>query len=246
MKKTQFFFVLIAAFLSIVFLSIAWEFWLEDIILKALSIEHEVESLRMRLEYVISIILFVAISLIYPAFAGYKLIGEAEKQAEEIKRLSEEDYLTALYNRRKIHDVIEKEIIRSKRYDSAFSVILLDVDNFKTINDEYGHTIGDKVLVKFSKILRQTIRESDVAGRWGGEEFLIICPETTINGASSLAEKLRAEIEKSDFENVGNVTSSFGVASMKHDDSLQRLIQRADEVLYAAKNAGKNRVVTTA
>lgn len=245
MKKTQFFFVLLAALITVVFLSIVWEFWLEDIILSALYDKHEEESLVLRLEYVISITIFAAISLIFPAVVGNRLIENDEKHSEEIKRLSEEDYLTALFNRRKIHEVIESEIVRCKRYKGSFAVILLDIDNFKNINDNFGHNVGDKVLVQFSNILKQTIRESDIAGRWGGEEFIVICPETTINGALSLAEKLRNEIENSEFKIVSKVTSSFGVACMEHDDSLQSLFQRVDEVMYLAKQAGKNKVVGT-
>ena len=246
MKKSQFIFVLVATLISVVLLSTFWEFWLEKIVFEVFHHELAPESLKIRLEYVISITVFVIISLIIPAVIGFRLIADDEKLKEKIKRLSEEDYLTALYNRRKIHEIIENEIIRSNRYNSDFAVILMDIDNFKAINDTLGHNTGDKVLVRFAKILRKTIRESDIASRWGGEEFLIICPETTMAGALSLAEKLRSNVEKNGFKNVANVTASFGVAGIERGDSVKSLIHRADKVLYSAKNAGKNRVMSQA
>jgi len=243
MKKNQFIFVLVATLLTVILLSTVWEFWLENFIGNVFHDEDEVESLNVKLEYIISITIFVILSLIFPAVAGFKLIKNDEAMKEEIKRLSEEDYLTKLYNRRIIQEIIEKEIIRSNRYDSAFAIILMDIDDFKIINDTFGHNNGDKVLVQFSNTLKHTIREADIAGRWGGEEFLVICPETNIDGAISLAEKLRANIENSEFENAAHLTASFGVAGIRHGDNVKSLIQRADNFLYSAKEAGKNNVM---
>jgi diguanylate cyclase (GGDEF)-like protein len=242
MKKNQFIVVLITTLVSVIFLSTVWEFWLESFISGIFHDDHEIESLNVRLEYVISIMVFVSLSLIFPAIAGFKLIENDEKMQEEIKRLSEEDYLTKLYNRRKIHEIIETEIKRSRRYNSAFAVLLLDIDDFKMINDTFGHNAGDKVLIQFSSIIGQTVRESDIAGRWGGEEFLVICPETTTEGAISLAEKIRYNIENYTFEEAGNITASIGVAGAQHGDNVKSLIFRADEALYSSKKAGKNRV----
>jgi diguanylate cyclase (GGDEF)-like protein len=242
MKKNQFIVVLITTLVSVIFLSTIWEFWLESFIGGVFHDDHEIESLNVRLEYVISISIFVILSLIFPAMAGFKLIENDEKMQEEIKRLSEEDYLTKLYNRRKIHEIIETEIKRSRRYNSAFAVLLLDIDDFKMINDTFGHNAGDKVLIQFSSIIGQTVRESDIAGRWGGEEFLVICPETTTEGAISLAEKIRYNIENCTFEEAGNITASIGVAGAQHGDNVKSLIFRADEALYSSKKAGKNRV----
>jgi len=243
MKKTHFYLVLIATLVSVIILSSAWEFLFEDVVSTAIDGDHKPESLLERFEYVISITVFVAISLIVPAMIGFKLIDNHEKLTDEIKRLSEEDYLTKLNNRRKIHEVIENEISRSKRYNSTFAIILLDIDNFKITNDKFGHNTGDQLLIQISDIIRQTIRESDIASRWGGEEFLVFCPHTNIDGAFSLAEKLRNNIEKNEFEDVGYKTSSFGVAQIEHGDTVQSLIQRADEALYSAKNSGKNMVM---
>ena len=243
MKRTHFNLVLIATLVSVIILSSAWEFLFEDLFGMSIDAEHEEESLSKRLEYVISIAVFVAISLIFPAMVGYKLIDNHEQLTDKIKRLSEEDYLTKLHNRRKIHEILENEISRSKRYNSTFAVILLDIDNFKITNDQFGHNAGDQVLVQISDIIRKTIRESDIASRWGGEEFLVFCPHTNIDGAFSLAEKLRNNIEKNEFGGVGYKTSSFGVAQIEHADTVQSLIQRADEALYSAKNSGKNIVM---
>jgi len=242
MNKKQLTLVLFTTLLSVIFLSTAWEFWFEDFIGGVFHSERESESLSVRFEYVISISIFVALSLIIPALAGFKLIDNDDRMQAKIKRLSEEDYLTKLYNRRKTHETIESEIVRSKRYNSPFSLILLDIDDFKNINDSYGHNIGDGVLVRFSSIIRQTIRETDIAGRWGGEEFLVICPETTVDGASSLAEKLRSSIENSVFKGTAKITTSIGVTGTHHGDSVNRIINRADKALYSAKQAGKNRV----
>jgi diguanylate cyclase (GGDEF)-like protein len=242
MKKNQFIVVLIMTLVSVIFLSTFWEFWLESHLGGVFHEEHREENLSVKLEYVISITVFVSLSLIFPAIAGFKLIDNDKQMQQKIKRLSEEDYLTKLYNRRKIHEIIETEIKRSRRYSSDFAVLLLDIDNFKNINDTYGHNAGDKVLVEFSSIIKHTIRESDIASRWGGEEFLVICPETTADGAISLAEKIRHNIENRTFEKAGNITASIGVAGVQHDDNVKSLISRADQALYSSKHAGKNRV----
>ena len=245
MNKKQLTLVLFATLLSVIFLSTAWEFWFEDFVGGVFHSERESVSLSIRFEYVASITIFVALSLIFPAIAGFKLIDNDGRMQAKIKRLSEEDYLTKLYNRRKTHEAIENEIVRSKRYNSPFSLILLDIDDFKNINDSFGHNVGDEVLVRFSSIIRHTIRESDIAGRWGGEEFLVVCPETTVDGAKSLAEKLRNSVENSVFKGAGNITASIGVTGIHHGDSVNRIINRADKALYSAKQTGKNRVTVS-
>ena len=246
MNKSHFNIVLFATLLSAVVLSSAWEFVFEDLVGDAIGNQHRPESLALRLEYVISVTIFVALSLIFPAIVGHRLIDNQGALNDRIKRLSEEDYLTKLHNRRKIHELIENEIHRSKRYNSTFSVILLDIDNFKTTNDSFGHNTGDRVLVQIAEIIRKTIRESDIASRWGGEEFLVFCPHTRADGAFALAEKLRHNIEKNEFGEVGYKTASFGVTSIEHGDTVQSMISRADEALYSAKSAGKNMVIAAA
>lgn len=159
-----------------------------------------------------------------------------------IENLSIKDTLTNVYNRRKLDDLLTKEISFVQRYNIDFSIILMDVDFFKSINDNFGHLIGDKVLVEISKILVENTRKVDHVGRWGGEEFLIICPNSNSKEAKSVADKLREYIENFDFGIEQCVTASFGVSSFKTDDNIDDILNRADNALYLAKNSGRNQV----
>lgn len=161
---------------------------------------------------------------------------------EKLKRLAVTDKLTGLYNRIKLDEVLDSEIVRHVRFDGYFGIILLDIDHFKAVNDSYGHPIGDEVLISISHLLLSHIRKTDILGRWGGEEFLIICPGTDCKGAELLAEKLRYKIESYDFSQVPSCTASFGVSSIRENDDLKQLLSRADEALYAAKKSGRNQV----
>lgn len=152
------------------------------------------------------------------------------------------DALTGLNNRRKLDEVITEEIDRARRYSGTFSIILLDIDHFKKVNDTHGHLVGDEVLKRLARILAKGLRKTDVPGRWGGEEFLILLPQQRRDSAVSLAEKLRAAIAAAEFYEVGTVTSSFGVAELAPEDSAEQLIERADAALYRAKERGRNRV----
>ena len=122
------------------------------------------------------------------------------------------------------------------------SVILMDLDHFKLVNDTYGHQVGDQVLVAVANLLRQGSREIDVVGRWGGEEFLLICRDTDLTGATILAEKLCRLISDHTFTTVGKKTGSFGVACLRSTEDTDTLIARADSALYRAKHSGRNRV----
>ena len=136
---------------------------------------------------------------------------------------------------------LNEEILKAKRYNTPLSIIYFDIDHFKQINDTYGHKKGDFILKEVSKIILQNIRKTDIFGRWGGEEFIIILPFTDLENALILAEKLRKKIEEHDFDGI-NITISFGVTELKIDDNADTLINRADEALYKAKNKGRNRV----
>jgi diguanylate cyclase (GGDEF)-like protein len=129
----------------------------------------------------------------------------------------------------------------AERYEAPFSVIMLDIDDFKKINDTYGHDEGDAVLQKIAEILLTQSRESDIVGRWGGEEFLIICQQSRIDGALTVAEKICHAIEKEVFANNVTVTASFGVAEYSDKTKLS-VVVRADNALYKAKKEGKNKV----
>jgi diguanylate cyclase (GGDEF)-like protein len=172
--------------------------------------------------------------------------GELIEKNKQLETLSISDRLTGLYNRLKLDQVLEEELARNKRGSSGFSVILLDVDHFKSVNDTFGHQVGDQVLIVIAKILKEGIREVDVVGRWGGEEFLIVCSETDQEGARVLAEKMRAAIAACAFPVVGTKTSSFGVAALRAQETVDALIARADSALYRAKDGGRNCVEVSA
>ncbi|MCD4757485.1 MAG: diguanylate cyclase [Arcobacteraceae bacterium] len=153
------------------------------------------------------------------------------------------DFLTKLYNRRKFDSLIEYEIKQIQRYnDKDLSLILLDIDGFKYINDSYGHDVGDIILKDIAKIIKLSIRESDVSCRWGGEEFAICLSHTDINDSLLVAQKIRQTIESFTFTQELKITCSFGVSQLHSADTYIELFKRADEALYKAKNNGKNRV----
>jgi diguanylate cyclase (GGDEF)-like protein len=152
------------------------------------------------------------------------------------------DPLTGLHNRLKFDQELANEMARSDRYASPVSLILLDVDNFKKINDTHGHPVGDKVLIHLSRVVSGMIRDSDVFARWGGEEFVILAPGSDEQMAYQAAEKLRTAIGLAVFDEVGIVTCSFGVAQYADGDTMKSLIARADDALYRAKINGRNRV----
>jgi diguanylate cyclase (GGDEF)-like protein len=171
-----------------------------------------------------------------------QLVRELDDKNHALEILSVTDRLTGIANRRKMESALQAELLRAKRYGTSFSVIMLDVDHFKGVNDTYGHQAGDTVLVALGNILAHNARETDIPGRWGGEEFLILCPETGLEMAATLAERYRKEIERKEFMEVRHVTASFGVTESLPDDTLDTLLHRADEALYRAKSAGRNRV----
>jgi diguanylate cyclase (GGDEF)-like protein/PAS domain S-box-containing protein len=160
----------------------------------------------------------------------------------ELEQISITDRLTGLFNRRKLDDVLFQEMERVMRYDQNLSVILVDIDKFKSVNDLYGHLTGDIVLTAISGVLQHGVRKTDIPGRWGGEEFLVICPNTNLEGAMALAEHLRQMVAAYDFDVVGKKTCSFGVAQMAKDEPINSMIGRTDLALYRAKESGRNRV----
>ncbi len=157
------------------------------------------------------------------------------------------DPLTKLYNRRAIVEYAEREVERSKRYNHQFSIILLDIDDFKGINDTYGHTIGDIVLKQLAEIIKNEVRDIDRVGRYGGEEFIIVLPETRIENAKKLAERIRARILEKEFKISDykiSVTISAGISGFRtHGETFEEILQAADLALYQAKKKGKNQVV---
>ncbi|WDP90611.1 MAG: transporter substrate-binding domain-containing protein [Desulfobacter sp.] len=165
-----------------------------------------------------------------------------KEKTRELEYISTRDSLTGLYNRRYIEDAFEAERRRTLRYAHDLALIILDIDYFKAINDTYGHPVGDKVLISFSRLLKTNIRTSDIAGRWGGEEFLIICPETDLRNAVLMARGICGKISRTQFDAAGTQTASFGVTGFKTGDDIHAMISRADHALYLAKSNGRNRV----
>jgi diguanylate cyclase (GGDEF)-like protein len=167
-------------------------------------------------------------------------LGEANKG---LKHLSEVDNLTQIYNRMKLDHIIAEEIGKSYRYKTVFSLILLDIDYFKSINDTFGHLAGDDALVQIAAILKETVRESDVVGRCGGEEFLLVLPLTDRDQACILAERIRGKIQAHTFAKVQHLTCSFGVTSFCEGDDKDKMLLRADKAMYRAKELGRNQVM---
>lgn len=170
-------------------------------------------------------------------------IGVDITAKKELEKFASIDKLTGIYNRRMLDSFLQKEIEVSKRHKDNLSLIIIDIDFFKLVNDTYGHLVGDNVLKQLSKIISQNIRISDIFGRYGGEEFLIICTKTSENNAFILAEKLRKEIENFKFDRVGYKTISLGISSLTNNDDIELLFKKADEALYKAKNSGRNKTV---
>ena len=170
------------------------------------------------------------------------LINKLKEKNDELEVLYITDRLTGLYNRYKLDSVLSDEINRAKRYNSIFGIILIDIDYFKSVNDIFGHQIGDTVLVEISDILKENTRSTDTVGRWGGEEFLIIVPHTDEIKIKNIAENLRTTIESHVFKIVGKKTASFGVTIFRNKESIESMINRADEALYKVKKSGRNQV----
>lgn len=169
-------------------------------------------------------------------------LEELKKYTKKCEQLSITDGLTGIYNRKFMDTQLTHEIKRANRYKNDFCLILMDIDHFKEINDKHGHLFGDKVLIRCVSTLSQNIRSSDFLGRWGGEEFLILCPNLTLEDSFKVAEKLRSEISQINFHTDFQVTSSFGVAQYIDSDNSDQLINRVDKALYLAKDNGRNRV----
>lgn len=159
-----------------------------------------------------------------------------------IEKLSSLDSLTGIYNRKKFNESLTHHINTSNRYLPALSLILLDIDHFKRVNDGYGHLCGDQVLQDLAKLVQKTIRKSDIFARWGGEEFVILMSHTTLGDAGRLAEKLCLTIAGHTFECVENVTASFGVAQYEIGTERNKFIAACDEALYESKHNGRNQV----
>ncbi|MDC0933860.1 diguanylate cyclase, partial [Arcobacteraceae bacterium] len=169
---------------------------------------------------------------------------ELEEKNKELEVLSITDKLTNTYNRIKLDSTIDTEIERALRYNTKFGIIIIDIDYFKIVNDTYGHQVGDMILVEFANILKGNTRKTDIVGRWGGEEFIIISPEADLKELLSLSEILREKIATNVFSVINHKTASFGVSTYRKNETVEEFINRADEALYKAKDNGRNKVET--
>lgn len=175
-----------------------------------------------------------------------ELAQERTRMLEELQKLAVTDGLTALYNSRHFYQQLELEIDRSLRYRHPLSLLLIDIDRFKEYNDTFGHLEGDKVLVRFSQILKSCLRANDSAYRYGGEEFTVILPETGAEEARTVAQRIRATLEAEIFHPRSGTpvhkTISIGVTEYCPRESLEAFVRRADQAMYRSKEAGRNRV----
>jgi diguanylate cyclase (GGDEF)-like protein len=176
---------------------------------------------------------------------SHRLAREVQVERDRAEKLARTDFLTELNNRRAFYEIGEALLRQTRRYVRPAALVMLDVDHFKRINDRYGHAAGDAVICAVAALIREHLRDSDVGGRLGGEEFAVLLPETALGAALSAAERLRAAIEAHAVSFEGDTvqfTVSLGVAAAREDELLDALIARADEALYRAKHSGRNSV----
>lgn len=172
-------------------------------------------------------------------------ITELKEKSNLLEYQASHDPLTGLNNRNKFKEIFGKEIRRGHRYKNDLSLIIFDLDFFKKINDNYGHQIGDEVLKDIAQVVLTNVREHDIVVRWGGEEFLILLPETGNDGAINVAEKIRLAIEEKSFSSKNlSLTASFGVGTLLENDEESSFLNRTDEALYKAKNTGRNKIIS--
>lgn len=201
-------------------------------------IYHPYVSVWDRAREFVWLLLLASILILFLVYRNFQLKVFNKKLA----RIVNMDQLTGIYNRKYLDESLAQERDRSDRYGHTFSVIIADIDKFKEVNDEYGHHVGDDVLREIVVSLNQRVRSTDTLGRWGGEEFMLICPETELDEAVLVAESLRICIEQHDFGVPGIQTVSFGVATLCDIESVSDLVIRADRALYQAKRNGRNQV----
>ncbi len=174
--------------------------------------------------------------------ASFTLIQTDITDKKKIEQQSKKDPLTGLWNRRRLDEIIAEEWQRTRRHLRPLCIIMVDIDHFKQVNDNFSHLLGDRILIEFASLLRHHVRITDSVGRWGGEEFVVICPEANAEEGRQIGEKLRRMIEAHRFPEIGHLTASFGVADLQHKETADRLLLYADKALLLAKRNGRNRV----
>ena len=175
-------------------------------------------------------------------FLSFTNITNLEREKQHYQHLAEYDMLTKIFNRAKINKELDKEITRVLRYGQRLSALMIDVDHFKNVNDTYGHQVGDVVLSELAALLADKVRKTDILGRYGGEEFIILMPSTSIESAYDIAERIRVHISIFKFTTTGKITCSIGVAEYHRGESAVSFVKRTDDALYMAKHNGRNKV----
>jgi len=170
---------------------------------------------------------------------------ELQNTLVELDHLASTDKLTGAWNRRRLEEAVSNETDRLRRYDHPLSMLIIDIDFFKKVNDDHGHAVGDQVLALLAAVVQSTYRATDSLTRWGGEEFVVLCPNTTLSTSALLAERLRETIAKAEFPTVKHITVSIGVAECMHGEPWEQWYKRADDALYQAKASGRNQVQIT-
>ena len=184
----------------------------------------------------------IILTLLYLLSTLKNQVLALQDQVGDLHRLAHLDPLTSTSNRRQLELQLSHEVLRSQRYGTPWCVIMFDLDDFKAVNDAYGHAVGDEVLRQTSAVMQREVRGTDLLGRWGGEEFLILAVQIDLPYALALTERLRVALEQHPMPGPGRVTASFGVAAYRDQETAEDLLARADAALYSAKAAGKNRV----
>ncbi len=186
------------------------------------------------------------VNFIVPMFAalivGY-LMAHNKVLQNQLTQLANTDKLTSAYNRQFFDQRLEEELDRAQRYDLKLSIIYLDLDHFKQVNDQHGHKIGDSVLIDFSRVVRKTIRESDIFARFGGEEFIVLAQMASSDSAHALYLRIKDAIDSHTFEVINNMTFSAGIAQLQKDETAVQILDRADKALYRAKENGRNMAI---
>lgn len=215
-------------------------FWFAEIDLLERLVEISKEHEDWELDEIIPLFFSLSVSLAYFSLRRWAELTELYRQ---VKTLSIQDSLTGLYNRRHFLTVLENEIARCQRSNDEFALLIIDIDKFKHINDYWGHNTGDEVIVQFAEILKRETRKSDTVARWGGEEFIILCPDMPTDAAAQMANKLLHAFRAAKYNKVGKVTASIGAVSAALGEQPESIINRADMCLYEGKRTGRDRLV---
>ncbi len=161
---------------------------------------------------------------------------------QELANVAYTDSLTKIFNRLKFDELAKIEFLSAEKFDLPLSIAIVDIDHFKLFNDKYGHLVGDEVLVMLAQYINDSLRNTDIFARWGGEEFVILFKSTNLEDAKLVSEKLRDGVSKLKHELAGNITASFGLTQYKYGDTLTKMFKRCDDALYKAKANGRDRV----